>query len=81
MCGGGGGIPIISPLLKVLTGGGEKSTTTIQQLPPAPKASDADVEAAAQKERELARLRKSRKSTILTQMATDNSGNKTLLGQ
>jgi hypothetical protein len=60
---------------------GGSSKPDLQPLPPAPKASDADVEAAAQKERELARLRKSRKSTILTQMATDNSGNKTLLGQ
>lgn len=60
--------------------GGSK-TPDIISLPATPTVSDADVEAAAQKERELARKRKGRKSTILTDMATDTSGNKTLLGQ
>ena len=81
MCSGGKGIPVVGPILSLLTGPGTASTPEHAPLPPAPKTTDADVEEAAQKERELARLRKGRKSTILTDMATDSSGRKTLLGQ
>lgn len=59
---------------------GSPKTPDVITPPPTPKSSDADVEAAAQKERELSRKRKNRKATILTQLATDSDGNKTLLG-
>jgi len=59
-------------------GGGNVAPAT-----PAPKVSDADVQASMEKERALARLRKGRSSTILTSgLGLEDPGTKkTLLGQ
>lgn len=60
--------------------GGDKPK--IQQVQ-APTQSDAEVQEALEKERELARRRRGRRSTILTspQGVQDSGGWKTLLGQ
>jgi len=60
--------------------GGGTSYTAPAMEPP--KKSDAEVQAAMEKERSLARLRKGRRSTILTSGLDldDTSGKKTLLG-
>lgn len=60
-------------------GGGSPAVAPIAA---APKESDADVQAAMEKERQLARLRKGRSSTILTSGlgVDDSSSKKTLLG-
>jgi hypothetical protein len=58
-------------------GGGTTSAATV------PDESDAEVQAAKEKERKLARLRKGRSSTILTSgqgLGDNNSNGKTLLG-
>ena len=59
------------------------STPALQPQPKIPDASDPAVQAAMEKEKQLAMLRKGRQSTILTSFAgLDNSGSgkKTLLG-
>ena len=53
----------------------------VAPAPAVPKTSDAEVQAAMEKERELARLRKGRSSTILTSgLGLENTGKATLLG-
>jgi hypothetical protein len=42
------------------------SSPSVQPAPPMPSQSDAEVQAAMEKERALARLRRGRRSTILT---------------
>lgn len=61
-------------------GGGSVAPAVVT---PAPKVSDADVQASMEKERALARLRKGRSSTILTSgLGLEDAGTKkTLLGQ
>jgi len=58
-------------------GGPSYSAPPIQA---APKYSDKEIEAMMAKERELARRRKGRQSTILTSLIGDEGGKKTLLG-
>jgi hypothetical protein len=75
-------IPIVGPIINALTGGGGGSSDVVYlPSPSTPKTSDASVEEAAAKERALARKRNGRKATILTSMATNDSGQQTLLGQ
>ena len=54
----------------------------VAPAPAVPKTSDTEVQAAMEKERELARLRKGRRSTILTSglVGLENTGKATLLG-
>ena len=56
---------------------------SVQPMSSAPSKSDAEVQAAMEKERTLARLRKGRSSTILTSGTglAEGGGGKTLLGQ
>jgi hypothetical protein len=62
-------------------GGGGTTRIITQEEPPSNK--DKEVQAAKEKERELARMRRGRSSTILTSGAglSDSSSKKTLLGQ
>jgi hypothetical protein len=62
-------------------GGGGSSAAPVTTA--APSKSDSEVQAAMEKERTLARLRKGRSSTILTSGLglDDGGGKKTLLGQ
>jgi carbohydrate-binding DOMON domain-containing protein len=61
-------------------GGGSSAPAPVSMA--APSKSDAEVQAAMEKERTLARLRKGRSSTILTSgLGLDDGGKKTLLGQ
>lgn len=57
------------------------SSPAVQPAPKMPSSSDAEVEAARERERKLARLRKGRRSTILTPLSDESGGSKTLLGQ
>ena len=61
---------------------GSPSIPALQPQQKAPKESDPDVQAAMEKEKELARLRRGRASTILTSFTgLDSTGQKkTLLG-
>lgn len=58
------------------------SSPSVSPQPAAPSVTDPAVEEAAAKERALARLRKGRRSTILTSFLGEDTGKgKTLLGQ
>lgn len=56
------------------------SSPAVQSAPKMPSASSAEVKASRERERELARRRKGRQSTILTDLSAE-SGGKTVLGQ
>jgi len=61
---------------------GSPSIPILQPQPKPPKESDPEVQAAMEKEKELARLRRGRASTILTSFTglDDTGKKKTLLG-
>lgn len=56
------------------------SSPDITPVVAAPTKSDAEVQAAIEKERELARRRKGRASTILTSVSDETLGKSTILG-
>ena len=60
---------------------GSPSIPAPAALPAPPKIDDPAVQAAAAKERKLARLRRGRRSTILSRGNQQDTGTKELLGQ
>lgn len=79
MCGGS----TIQDVLTWPTDMFKTKTSDMQPLPSSPAKDDAAVQAAAERERELARRRKGKESTILTgsTLGKTADGQKTLLGQ